>query len=67
MNFGANLRRIRKEKNISRERLAVESGVSYPTIAKVELGRDLYITTAEKLAGALGVSLDELCSKSVAA
>lgn len=36
--FGANLKRIRKDKGISQEQLANELGFSQPHIVKIELG-----------------------------
>ena len=57
-----NLVTLRKQKNWSQEKLAVESGISYNTIIKIERGgiKNPKIETVIKLANALGVSLDEL-------
>jgi len=57
-----NLVKLREEKGWSREKLAVESGVSYNTIVKIEYGsiKNPKIETVIKLAGALGVSIDKL-------
>ena len=57
-----NLVTIRKQNNWSQEKLAVESGISYNTIIKIERGgiKNPKIETVIKLASALGVSLDEL-------
>jgi len=60
-----NLDKIRKEKGWSQEKLAVESGISYNTIIKIERGgiENPKIETVIKLAGALGVSIDHLVGK----
>jgi len=60
-----NLVKIRKEKGWSQEKLAVESGISYNTIIKIERGgiENPKIETVIKLAGALGVSIDHLVGK----
>ena len=57
-----NLVTIRKQKNWSQEKLAVESGISYNTIIKIERGgiKNPKIETVVKLADALGMTLDEL-------
>ena len=57
-----NLTAIRKQKGWSQERLAVESGVSYNTIIKIERGgiENPKIKTVIQLANALSVSLDKL-------
>ena len=57
-----NLVKIRKEKGWSQEKLAVESGISYNTIIKIERGgiKNPKIETVIKLAAALGISIDRL-------
>ena len=57
-----NLVKLREAKGWSREKLAVESGVSYNTIVKIEYGgiKNPKIETVIKLAKALGASLDQL-------
>ena len=57
-----NLVILRKQKKWSQEKLAVESGISYNTIIKIERGgiKNPKIETVIKLANALDVSLDEL-------
>lgn len=57
-----NLVKLRKQKSWSQEKLAVESGVSYNTIIKIERGgiKNPKIETVIKLAGALKVSIDML-------
>jgi len=60
-----NLAKIRKDKGWSQEKLAVESGISYNTIIKIERGgiKNPKIDTVIKLAGALGLSIDKLVKK----
>lgn len=60
-----NLVKLREGKGWSREKLAVESGVSYNTIVKIEYGgiKNPKIETVIKLADALMVSVDELLRK----
>lgn len=60
-----NLVKLREQKGWSREKLAVESGVSYNTIIKIEYGgiENPKIETVIKLARALGVTLDKLVGK----
>ena len=60
-----NLVKIRKQKDWSQEKLAVESEISYNTIIKIERGgiKNPKIETVIKLANALGVSIDELVGR----
>jgi len=57
-----NLVKLREGKGWSREKLAVESGVSYNTIVKIEYGgiENPKIETVIKLAKALNVKIDDL-------
>jgi predicted transcriptional regulator len=56
-----NLKTIRLEKGLSVPALVSLSGVPRRTIQGVETRDDCTVTTAIKLADALGVTLDELC------
>ena len=60
-----NLVKLRKQKGWSQEKLAVESGISYNTIIKIERGgiKNPKIETVIKLADALGVSIDGLVGR----
>lgn len=60
-----NLVKLRKQKGWSQEKLAVESGISYNTIIKIERGgiENPKIETVIKLADALSVSVDELIGR----
>lgn len=60
--IGANLKEIRKRKRFTVTALAVESGVSRPSIWKIENSKaSPRLSTLEKLANALGVTIAELC------
>jgi len=60
-----NLAKLRKQKGWSQEKLAVESGISYNTLIKIERGgiENPKIETVIKLADALRVSIDELVGR----
>lgn len=60
-----NIVRLRKQKEWSQEKLAVESKISYNTIIKIERGgiANPKIETVIKLADALSVSVDELVGR----
>lgn len=54
-------KKIRTERNLSVPQLAELSGISRRTIQDLEKRDDGRISTAIKLADALGVTLDQLC------
>ena len=56
-----NLCFIRRDKGISVPKLVELSGVPRRTIQDIEKRGDCLVSTAVKLADALGVTLDELC------
>ncbi len=60
--IGNNVRRIRKKKGFSQEKLARLADISLNTLAKIELGfaKKPIIQTVVKLAKALEISIDEL-------
>lgn len=60
-----NLAKLRRQKGWSQEKLAVESGISYNTIIKLERGaiKNPKIETVIKLANALSVSIDQLVGR----
>ena len=59
-----NLRVIRKQKGLTQAQLSAASGVNRVCIAKYETGISVpSLKTAEKLADALGVTVDELIGK----
>ena len=57
-----NIRKIRKKRGISQDKLSKLADVAYNTIIKIESGaiQNPTIETVQKIAKALGVSLDEL-------
>lgn len=59
-----NLRKIRLEKGLSVPKLVELSDVPRRTIQEIEKNDECKVSTAIKLADALGVTLDELCRTS---
>lgn len=60
--FAVNLKKIRKQKDMTQNELAQKSGVSIGTISSYESGiKSPSLLIVAKLAEALGVSIDELC------
>ena len=58
--FGQNLKRLRLEKGISQESLALSADLDRTYIPSIEKGeRNVSITVAEKLANALNVNISE--------
>jgi len=57
-----NLKRFKKDQNLSQSDLCKKTGLAYHTIAKIENGAtaDPRISTLKKVAAALGVSIDVL-------
>ena len=57
-----NIRKLRKKKGISQDKLSKFANIAYNTIIKIESGaiKNPTIETVQKIAKALGVSLDEL-------
>jgi transcriptional regulator with XRE-family HTH domain len=59
--FGKNLKRIRLDKGISQESLALSADLDRTYIPSIEKGeRNVSITVVEKLANALNVKISEL-------
>ena len=60
--IGNNLRKLRKRKGLSQEKLARLANISLNTLTKIESGfaQKPTIQTVVKLAKALGISIDEL-------
>ena len=60
--IGKNIRRYRKKLGLSQDKLSKLAGVAYNTVVKIESGENQNptITTVQKIAKALNVSLDEL-------
>lgn len=56
-----NLRRLRGERALSQEKLAVDAGVAAPYLSRIEQSRvNPTIDVLDRLAGALGVDVDVL-------
>ena len=57
-----NIKKLRKKLGISQDKLSKMADISHNTIIKIESGgiQNPTIETAQKIAKALGVSLDEL-------
>ncbi|MBI4094753.1 MAG: helix-turn-helix transcriptional regulator [Candidatus Liptonbacteria bacterium] len=60
--IGKNIKRLRKEKDISQDKLSKLADLSLQTIVKIETDEspNPTIETAQKIAKALGVSIDDL-------
>lgn len=60
-----NLKELRKQKELSQEKLARLVDISYNTIAKIEAGkvRNPTFETLSKLADVFGISIDELVGR----
>ena len=60
--IGKNLKKLRKQKSLSQDRLSKLADISYNTVIKLESGgiTNPTIETLQKMAKALGVSVDEL-------
>jgi transcriptional regulator with XRE-family HTH domain len=56
--FGAIIRDARRERGWSQTELGEKSGLSRPTIARVESERDVTTATLAKIAQALGLTLE---------
>ena len=60
-----NLKKLRKQKKLSQEKLARLADISYNTISKIEAGKAKNPTfeTLSRLADIFGVSIDELTGR----
>ncbi|HHW20408.1 MAG TPA: helix-turn-helix transcriptional regulator [Thermodesulfovibrio thiophilus] len=60
--IGKNIKKLRKQKGLSQNRLSKLANLSYNTVIKLELGgiTNPSIDTLQKLAKALNVSVDDL-------
>ena len=60
--LSSNIKKLKKQNNLSHEQLAQKAGVTYSTLIKIESGNNKNPTldTLTKLAGVFKVSLDEL-------
>lgn len=64
--LSSNIKKLRKQKKLSQDKLARIADIPYNTLIKIESGRSNNPTfeTLSKLADALEVSLDELVGRS---
>ena len=60
--IGKNLKKLRKQRSLSQDRLSKLADISYNTVIKLESGgiNNPTIETLQKIAKALNVSVDEL-------
>lgn len=60
--IGKNIKKLRKQKGLSQDRLSKLADISYNTVIKLELGgiTNPSIDTLQKLAKALNVGVDDL-------
>lgn len=63
--IGSKIKKLRLEKDMTQEELAVKAGIPYATLIKIENDsvKNPTINTLQKLAQALEVSVDELLIK----
>ncbi|MDD5109421.1 MAG: helix-turn-helix transcriptional regulator [Candidatus Omnitrophica bacterium] len=63
--IGEQIKKFRKKKGWSQQKLAEESGLSFNTITRIEqgIGDSPTLNTLVKLADVLGVGLDELAGR----
>ncbi len=61
-NIARNIKKLRKDKDLSQDRLSKLADVSYNTIMKIESGgiQSPSVDIAKKIATALGVKIDDL-------
>lgn len=62
MNLANNIKKYRKQKGLSQDKLAKLANVTHTTLVKIESGinDNPTIKTSKKIADALSISLDEL-------
>jgi len=60
--IGKNIKKLHKQRDLSQDRLSKLADISHNTIIKIESGaiQSPTMDTAQKIAKALGVSLDDL-------
>lgn len=63
--LASNVRKLRKQRNISQEKLARLADISYNTVAKIGAGKatNPIFETLAKLTDASGISIDELVGR----
>lgn len=65
LTLARNIKKYRKKLRVSQDKLSKLAGITFHTISKIESGATLdpRIKTVEKIANALGVSVDNLLSR----
>lgn len=65
MMLSKNIKKFRKKKGLSQDKLAKLADVTHTTLVKIESGANdnPTIKTLKKIAGALGVNLDQLVGR----
>ncbi len=58
MSLGSQLKDARNRQGLTQAELAERAGVSRPTVARVESGDDVSTATLEKVAAALGLTIE---------
>ena len=60
-----NIKKLRKQHKLSQEELAKKAEITYSTLIKIESGanKNPTLDTMRKIAGAFGISLDELVGR----
>ena len=63
--LASNIKKLRKQNNLSQEQLAKKAGITYSTLIKIESGNNTNPTldTLTKLAGVFKITIDELINK----
>lgn len=64
-NLGKNIKKLRKQKGLSQDKLAKLADVTHTTLVKIESGanENPTIKTISKIANTLGISIDELVGR----
>lgn len=60
---GDNIRKIRKEKGLTIEKLAYKAGVTVSTVNRVEHNKGFRFDSLQKIANALNISIEEILKK----
>ncbi|MBN1968698.1 MAG: helix-turn-helix transcriptional regulator [Candidatus Delongbacteria bacterium] len=60
--IGKSIQKVRQERKLTQEQLAIKAGIPYTTLAKIESGmvNNPRMKTLQKIALALKISIDEL-------
>jgi XRE family transcriptional regulator, fatty acid utilization regulator len=65
MNYGKRIKELREQAGMTQEQLGEALGITHSAVSLIESGkRGLNVKTADKIAHALGVTLNELLAES---